>query len=155
LKFHQFLLASVFLLTQSPALAKVVPEEQSSPAKGTKSCTIQQMTSEYLGAKYQADLKQYGYGAQQTAPIVVNVKKGGGVSMQVIADTFPQTRSYFMIAGHRYAGRGAVTVPLGPLLKEQLVQFTYTSWPEDQDFNGEDVLSGFAAAYADCVKFLG
>lgn len=151
-------LLSILLGTQlmvSTSFAAAVAEQQESPAKGTKSCEIQNIQSEYLEAKYQADLKQYGAAVKMQAPIVVYVHKGGSVAVGVIADTYPGTRTYVAIDGHRYSGKGSVTVPVGPLLKEKLVQFTYTSWPWNSDVNGEDVLAGFAAAYAECRAFMG
>ena len=124
------LCAVLLLVLLTPAYAAAITEQHSSPAKGTRTCYIRQYDSEHLKALRAAETAKFG---MTTVPsdseIYARVSKGGGVALGISQDTYPGTRAYFLVDGHRYSGTGWVSVPADALVKEKLVQFTYTSWP--------------------------
>lgn len=121
--------------------------KKDNPAKGTKTCTVNQITSNYLKANGD------GYGS---SILFADVNRDGSIGLAVTEDTYPGTKAYFLVDGHRYSGDGEnyVTVPAAAMIAESVVSYTYTDWPYGGDHSGEDVLGKFKAAYDDCLAFL-
>lgn len=144
------LLWSISCFVPGPAIGASA-EKRSFPAKGEKTCTINQYASAHLNA--------LGHTSSRTLPRV-SVDKNGSISMSLAEDTYPGSKIYLLIDGHRYSGLERFYIPLdktalAALKAEKVIEFTYTNWPYRRDINGSDVLEDFASAYDDCLIFLG
>lgn len=139
-----------YLASASSALATAGADKRSSPAKGTKSCKISQYDSKYIA--------EHGNITAFTLPRPF-VHKDGSVEMGLADETYPGTRVYYLIAGHRYSGDAGYMVPLDrvaveALKKDPVIHFTFSRWPYRAEINGTDIIEGFQAAYKDCLLFL-
>lgn len=143
-------LATIGLAMTVPALASSSADKQSSPAKGTKTCKISQYDSKYIA--------EHGNLTAFTLPRPY-VHKDGSVEMGLADETYPGTKVYYLIGGHRYSGNAGYMVPIDraaveALKKDPVIQFTFSRWPYRAEINGADVIEGFDAAYRDCLQFL-
>lgn len=130
-------IASCALLAAAPAWAdQAYAKKRNSEARGAKSCTVR------------------GFIA-----FVVKVNRNGSAAVTITKDKFPGSWQYFLIGGKRYSGPsdrwvGLDTHALNALKGDAAVKYSYQNWPYRTEGNGEDILSGFKAAYDECIAFL-
>lgn len=140
----------VLAIFPSAAAAGIFVDKRDHQAKGTKTCTIEQMSGSYLekqGNPYRKSPK-------------LRVEKDGGVLIAAGEETYPGTKVYFLIAGHRYSGDAGYFTRLDrsavdALRKQALLQFTFTRWPSRTEISVDDIIDGFEKAYNECRQFLG
>ena len=128
----------------------------SSPARGTKKCTITQIWSGYKMRKAGAASP---HSEKHSSHFMAHVFKDGSVGLAVSASTYPGSKVYFRLGGKRYTGDARHYVKmnraaLDALKSDQVVQFSWKDWPYGSEENDEDVLTGFSAAYDKCAAFL-
>jgi hypothetical protein len=146
-----YFLAAILALTAQVADAASWVDKRTSPAKGTKTCTISQISQ----SKY---LEEHGYSNSLSLPKVL-VAKNGTISMGLREDKYPGSKVYFLLGKHRYVGNAGFYVPINSaglqaLKNGEVIQFTFTNWPYRGEINGADVLEDFDTAYQECVSFL-
>ncbi len=146
-----YFLTAILVLTTTAADAASWADKRTSPAKGTKTCTVSLISQ----SKY---LEAHGYPNSRSLSKVL-VSKNGSISMGLSEDKYPGSKVYFLIGKHRYVGDGGYYVSvdsagLQALRNGEVIQFTYTNWPYRAEINGADVLEDFETAYQDCVSFL-
>lgn len=142
--------------------SRVEAEKRTSKARGARDCLIRQHTSAYKARKYAETDKMRNSGTLMIASnshIQVKVWPDGRVAASIREDTYPGTSQYFLIDGHRFSGDARQWVPisaagLAALKQDKVIHASWRNWPYRTEINEEDVLQGFATAYADCLKHL-
>ncbi len=140
--------------------SRAYADKRSSPARGTETCFVKQITSAYLTRqRINAERETGGYVPTGLTDFYVKVERDGTARISVNEDTYPGTKQFFLIAGRRYAGPEDEYIRLdapavAALHAEQVVQFSWTDWPYGSEHNGADILAGFTSAYNECLAFL-
>lgn len=146
--------------TAANAAADARPKD--SPAKGEKSCSIGQLTSEFLERQHDDAVAKAGvhFYMKTSSYLRFSVSRSGAITVSIAEDTFPGSKFYFLIDGKRYAGEAHYQLPLdqkalSALKQDKQIDFTYTGWPDRNEMSRQDIFSGFTKAYDECLAFLG
>lgn len=150
------------LASSGEGFAAATAQVTSSPAKGETKCVIKQHRSEYLTTQHEIAKMRAGipFYMQTMSYLNFRVLKSGALLVGMNEDTYPGSTFYFMINGKRYSGRASYyiqldTAALSALRKDELIDFTYTHWPNRNEISRKDIFSGFSIAYDECLLAFG
>lgn len=153
--------STLLLLSISECSAKAFADKRDAPAKGTKTCRVMQFESAARKAEAEQINSRLTHKIAYPSPSIVTVRvnRDGSIAFGLREDTYPGSKSYFMIAGKRFSGTAPYYVPvdshaLAALRRDQRIDFTWTNWPYRSEISSHDVIENFSAAYDDCLKFL-
>jgi hypothetical protein len=153
--------AVLLVALAGPAAAKSEARKIDAPAKGAKSCVIDQIDSEFLQQLHKETSQRLGvkFYMKTSSYLKFRVLPSGALSVSIAEDTYPGSRFYFMVDGSRYSGDARYQIALDSkaamaLKQDKPVDFTYTIWPYRNEVSRKDVFSGFTAAYDECRAYL-
>jgi hypothetical protein len=132
-------------------------EKLESPAKGTRTCEINQYESAHRS--FWVDAGSVRIFRKNGSEIRFRVSRTGAVDVAVKKTTYPGSLLFVKVGKLRTSGRGDAWVRLPnsmvSLIKEnQVIETTWPDWPYNSDVNNSDVFRGFEKAYTECLSYL-